>query len=189
MHDDTRTIKFNEEIKRKYEKIEQRLPQYADAKTLFEGLLSQMAEEFAIPYIWLTLTDREELAGLIGLLSASPQIKDRLKILGESTFAELFDNKETSLLVNEDLRPFYRLLPPNVKYFIRSLAIAPIRIDGRLWGSLNCGDASNLRYQPGMDTSLLDRLAGQVSDRLAAVTGSERMASADSEDAQETHKG
>ncbi len=189
MHDDTKTIKLNEEIKRKYENIEQRFPQYADARTLFEGLLSQMAEEFAIPYIWLTFSDREDMAGLVDLLSASPQIKDRLKILAESSFAELFENKDTSILANEDLRPFYRLLPPNVKYFIRSLAIAPIRIDGRLSGSLNCGDASSLRYQPGMDTSLLDRLAAQVSDRLAALMDSERMATPNPEDAQETHKG
>ena len=62
MHDEIETIKLNEEIQQKYQKIGQRLPQYDNAKALFEGLLAQMAEEFAIPYIWLTFTDREELA-------------------------------------------------------------------------------------------------------------------------------
>ena len=57
MHDEIETIKLNEEIQQKYQKIGQRLPQYDNAKALFEGLLDQMAEEFIIPYIWLTFTD------------------------------------------------------------------------------------------------------------------------------------
>jgi len=189
MYDETKTIKRNEEIQRKYQKIEQTLPQYADVQSLFEGVLTQMGEEFAIPYIWLTFAATEESEGLIDLLTKSPLLKDRIKILSESTLTELFQNSSTSLLVNEDLRPFYRLLPINVKYFIRSLAIAPLTINNRLMGSLNCGDASSLRYQPGMDTSLLDQLAGRIADCLAAMTASGTATSSASEDAQGTHKG
>jgi uncharacterized protein YigA (DUF484 family) len=189
MHDEIETIKLNEEIQQKYQKIGQRIPQYDNAKALFEGLLAQMAEEFVIPYIWLTFTHREELADLIDLLKHSKLLKDRLKILSEPLFLEIFENSSTSLLINEDLRPFYRLLPINVKYFIRSLAIAPIRINNQLMGSINCGDASSLRYQPGMDTALLDQLAGQVSDRLAAMIDFGKTAAPASGDAKETHKG
>jgi uncharacterized protein YigA (DUF484 family) len=189
MYDETKTIKHNEEIQKKYQKIEQTLPQYSDAQSLLEGVLAQMGEEFTIPYIWLTFAATEESEGLIEVLEKSSLLKDRIKILSESSLAELFQNSRTSLLVNEDLRPYYRLLPINVKYFIRSLAIAPLTINNRLMGSLNCGDASSLRYQPGMDTSLLDQLAGRISDCLAAMTASGKAVSSASEDAQETHKG
>jgi GAF domain-containing protein len=187
MHDEIKTIKLNKEIEQKYHKIGQRIPQYDNPTVLFEGLLTQMAEEFAIPYIWLTFADREELADLNALLEKSAMLKDRLKILGTSPFLELLGNGSTSLLVNEDLRPYYRLLPINVKYLIRSLAIAPIRINDQLIGCFNCGDASRLRYQPGMDTALLDQLAGQVSEHLAAILGFGKAVSPSPEDAQETH--
>jgi uncharacterized protein YigA (DUF484 family) len=34
-------------------------------------------------------------------------------------------------------------------------------------GSINCGDPSAMRYQPGMDTTLLNTLMQKVSTRLA----------------------
>jgi uncharacterized protein YigA (DUF484 family) len=71
------------------------------------------------------------------------------------------------VIASGDLRPFFRLMPPNVKYFIRSLAVAPLALHGRLIGSLNHGDASPERYRPGMDTALLDHLAATVSRRLS----------------------
>ena len=60
-------------------------------------------------------------------------------------------------------------MPPNVKYFLRSLAIAPFSLHGRLIGSLNHGDASPDRYRPGMETALLDHLARTVSEQLSRL--------------------
>jgi len=56
-------------------------------------------------------------------------------------------------LINDNLKPFYKLLPRNKKYFIKSLAIAPITLNSEIIGSINYGDFSSLRYQPGMDTN------------------------------------
>jgi uncharacterized protein YigA (DUF484 family) len=72
------------------------------------------------------------------------------------------------------MKPFYKLLPRNKKYFIKSLAIAPITLKGEIIGSINHGDSSNLRYQPGMDTSLLEKLAANVSARLANIMRAQR---------------
>jgi diguanylate cyclase (GGDEF)-like protein len=60
-------------------------------------------------------------------------------------------------------------------YFIRSLAIAPITLDGEVIGSLNQADLSRLRYRPGMDTRLLEQLAVKVSICLSNVTAHEKL--------------
>ena len=98
---------------------------------------------------------------------ASPLLRDRLKIIEQAAFLEIVPDGATPLLVSGDLRPFFRLLPPNRKYFIRSLAVSPLTLHGRLIGSLNHGDSSSERYEPGMDTTLLMHLAQSVSDRLS----------------------
>jgi uncharacterized protein YigA (DUF484 family) len=67
------------------------------------------------------------------------------------------------------MKPFYKLLPRNKKYFIKSLAIAPITLNSEIVGSINHGDFSNLRYQPGMDTNLLEKLASNISARLSNI--------------------
>jgi hypothetical protein len=38
---------------------------------------------------------------------------------------------------------------------------------------MNYGDFSSLRYQPGMDTTLLEKLAFNVSARLSAIKAGE----------------
>jgi GAF domain-containing protein len=100
-------------------------------------------------------------------LERSPFFNDRLKIIEQASFLEIVPDGVTPLLVNGNLKVFFRLLPPSRKYFIRSLAISPLTLRGRLIGSLNQGDPSLERYEPGMDTTLLMHLAQSVSDRLS----------------------
>jgi uncharacterized protein YigA (DUF484 family) len=91
-----------------------------------------------------------------------------LNIIGESA---------KPVLVNNDLKPFYKLLPRKKKFFIKSIAIAPIIVNNEIIGSINLGDFSNLRYQPGMDTGLLEQLVGNVSSCLADFITCEKEAS------------
>ena len=60
----------------------------------------------------------------------------------KTVFSNLVKDEKTPMLVNAYLRPFYRLLPKNEKYFAKSLAIVPLVLDGELIGSLNLGDFS-----------------------------------------------
>jgi diguanylate cyclase (GGDEF)-like protein len=55
------------------------------------------------------------------------------------------------------------------------MAIAPITLDGQLIGSLNQADISAKRFQPGIDTSLLEQLAVKVSLCLSNVTAHEKL--------------
>ena len=114
-----------------------------------------------------------EMTGLQKSLEASPLLHDRLNIIKNAPFLEVVPDGTTPLLVSGNMKPVFRLLPPNRKYFIRSLAVSPLTLNSRLIGSLNQGDSSPERYHPGMDTTLLMHLAQSVSDRLSHLLPSE----------------
>ncbi len=161
--------KINDEIAGKFQKIKASLDTSCSAVELFETLLEKIMAEFGIPFIWLSLIRLPETAGLQKTLEASALLRDRLNVIDLTLFLEVIPNTSSPLLMNGDLRPFFRLMPHNRKYFIRSLAVSPITLHGRLIGSLNHGDSSPTRYEPGMDSTLLMHLARSVSERLTCL--------------------
>jgi len=58
---------------------------------------------------------------------------------------------------------------------IRSVALTPLSLDGEIIGSLNQGDTSVSRFEPGTDTSLLEQLGVKVSLCLSNVTAHEKL--------------
>ena len=166
--------KINEGITRKFRKIEARLALRRSAVELFEALLADIQTEFGIPFVWLSLIRIPEITVLQKNLEASPLLQDRLNLIEKAPFLAVVPDGAPPLLVSGDLRPFFRLLPPNRKYFIRSLVVSPLTLHGRLIGSLNQGDSSPERYTPGMDTTLLIHLARSVSDRLSHLLPSDQ---------------
>jgi uncharacterized protein YigA (DUF484 family) len=170
-------LKTNEEIAKKINKIEKHLPSFLNAKDLFEKLLIQIQEEFSIPFVWISAVAETGFASLIQLLRSSHIIKERLNIIDRATFLNIIGESTKPVLVNNDLKPFYKLLPRKKKFFIKSIAIAPIIVNGEIIGSINLGDFSNLRYQPGMDTGLLEKLVSNVSLCLSNFITCEKEAS------------
>lgn len=169
MDEASETIRKNKEIAEKFTRIEAELPLFSEPKELFEKLLMRLQEEFAIPFVWLSIVNRPDVSGLVQSLTASEILRDRLNIIDEAPFLELASLGTTPVLANKDLHPFYRLFPKNKKFFIKSIAIAPITLDGQIIGSINYGDAANKRYETGMDTSLLQHLTGAVSSCLTRL--------------------
>ncbi|MDQ5987882.1 MAG: hypothetical protein CSYNP_03629 [Syntrophus sp. SKADARSKE-3] len=158
----------NEEIAEKFSEMERRLSSATSPADLFERWAVGMADAFGIPFLWISLIACPENVPLIDALRGSVVLKDRVSIIDEATFTDLALKGDTPVLVNEALRPFFRLLPQN-KYFIKSMAVAPITSNGRIIGSLNHGDPSPKRYDPDMDTSLLKSLAAKISTCLAVA--------------------
>ena len=167
MDEHTDILKKNEEIAKKINKIEKSLPSCLNAKDLFEKLLIQIQEEFSIPFVWISVATETDFTSLIRLLRASQTIKERLNIIDRAAFLAVIRESTKPMLANNDLKPFYKLLPRKKKFFIKSIAIAPMIVNGEIIGSINLGDSSNLRYQPGMDTGLLEKLVGNVSSCLS----------------------
>jgi uncharacterized protein YigA (DUF484 family) len=169
MDEASETIRKNQEIADKFARIEAELPLFSELKELFEKLLLRLQEEFFIPFVWLSIINLPDAGGLAQSLAESEILIDRLNIIDETPFLELASQGEMPVLANKDLHPFYRLFPKNKKFFIKSIAVAPIMFDGRIIGSINYGDAANMRYEPDMDTSLLRHLAGAVSSCLTGL--------------------
>jgi len=162
-------LKTNDEIARKFRKIEADLALSRNIGELFERLVSGSEEAFGVPFVWLSLLDKPEVEALLAPLRESESLQDRINTLSEASFREIVPDPSRPLLAGGDLRPFFRLMPPNVKYFLRSLAVAPLTRSGCLIGSLNHGDASAQRYRPGMETALLHHLARTVSEEVSRL--------------------
>lgn len=168
-------LRQNEEITKKFHEIETRILTILNFNDLFEVLLSQIREKFKVPYAWISMIDKSEVSSLIQSLGASETLRLRLNIIDRDTFITRVGAGTRPLLVNEDLKPYYRFFPEDHKYFIKSIAVAPIFLDGEVIGSLNQADFSSKRFHPGMDTSRLEQLAIKVSLCLSNVTAHEKL--------------
>jgi len=168
MDEISETIRKNNEIAEKFYAIEQSLASFTDARDLFEKLVPRLHVEFSIPFVWISIIRRPETSHLIRLLESSALLKDHLNLIDEAVFLGLAADVKP-VLANRDLRPFYRLFPKEKKYFIKSIAVVPIALNGRIIGSINHGDASHTRYEPDLDTSLLERLSGSLSSCLSRL--------------------
>jgi uncharacterized protein YigA (DUF484 family) len=166
--------KTNDEIALKFGGIEADLAVCRGIRELFERLLSGSEEAFGVPFVWLSLLHSPVTEELLKPLRKSDLLQDRINIIAPAPFLEILPDVAHPLLASGDLRPFFRLMPPNVKYFLRSLAIAPLTRHDCLIGSLNHGDASPDRYRPGMETALLDHLARTVSAQISRLLPPEK---------------
>jgi diguanylate cyclase (GGDEF)-like protein len=168
-------LRHNEKIARRFFEIEKRILTVLNFTDLFEVLLAEIRQQFKVPYAWMTLIEKSEIINFIQQLESSDRLKARLNLVDRETFGELVGTQMKPLLVNQDLKPYYRLLPQSRPYAVQSMAIAPIALDGEIIGSLNQADISCRRFQPGMDVSLLEQLAVKVSLCLSNVTAHEKL--------------
>jgi len=156
----------NERLAQKFSRIEAKLEEAKDLRDLFEKLLAGIEDEFQIPFVWINLTDGPQLTGLQKTLTESDALKHRVKTVGSEMLRALFDGRNEPVLANRDLTSFYKLMPRRRKYFIRSIASAPITVKGVIVGALNHADSSPDRYRPDMDTALLRQTMTKLDQRL-----------------------
>ena len=168
-------LKQNDEIAKKFQAIETKILSILNFTDLFEILLNEIRQKFHVPYVWLTLINTGDDLDLMQFLEDSKVLETNLNILTSETFFGMVPRGTQPFLVNDDLQPYYRLLPPIKKFLVKSMAVAPITLDGQIIGSLNQADFSYLRFAPGIDTSLLEQLAVKVSLCLANVTAHEKL--------------
>ncbi|MBW2564065.1 MAG: GAF domain-containing protein [Deltaproteobacteria bacterium] len=127
----------NEETTQKFFEIEKRILSILNYKDLFEVLLSEIKLKFNMHYVWISIIDKSEVSSFIEHLESSEILKETINIVDKITFLKLVGTKTTPLLINDDLRSFSKMLPRHEKHHIRSIAIAPISLDGEIIGSLN----------------------------------------------------
>ena len=160
---------INTKITASFGKIETGLSEARNIAGLFEILFTGIEKEFKVPYVWLTLMDTINNQPIIAAIKSSDILQDRLKVITPELFREILPAGLKPVLVNKDLQPYYKLLPSNRKYFVKSLALVPFKVNDEIIGSWNNGDAYQNRYTPDMETNLLQNLAQSVSVRLTEL--------------------
>ena len=168
-------LERNEEVAKKFFEVEVTILSVLNFRDFFERLLTEIRDKFSIPYVWITLTEEGDLAPLVPELFESDVVKQRVSVVPRKTLLGLVGNTGEPILANQDLSPFYKLFPNHEKYLVRSLALVPLTLNGDPVGTLNLGDTSPHRYVPGMDSTLLKRLAIKVSVCLSNVVAHERI--------------
>jgi uncharacterized protein YigA (DUF484 family) len=160
------TKRVNEAIQETFSRIEDSLSAAADVGELIAHVLQELQAAFGIPFAWFSLVEHPETMDWKEQLMKSPFLRERLNQIDAPAFSELAVKGADPVLANGDLKPFYRLFPQSNKYFIKSIAMTPITMNGVLVGSLNFGDTAPTRYHAEMDTSLLAHLASAISTNL-----------------------
>jgi uncharacterized protein YigA (DUF484 family) len=157
---------INSKISSGFEKIERRLLEAKNVAGLFEILFEEIENEFQVPFVWLTLSDNAKALPVAEALKSSETLKERLNLIKQEKFQEIFYSGLKPILVNKNLKPYYKLFPANQKYFVKSMAMVPFKIKGEVAACWNNGDSDQSRYAPDMETSLLQKLSRAVSKRL-----------------------
>ena len=169
------TLKKNQEIARAFFEIEASVLSVLNFRDFLERLLNEIREKRHIPYVWISLTEKGDISDMIKK-SVSPEIlADRVNFIEKDLFLKLAGKTASPILVNDRLENYHVLIPQHCREAIKSLAIAPLTLDGEMIGSLNNGDESVSRYRPGMDTTLLKQLATIVSICLSNVMAHEKL--------------
>ena len=161
--------RINQEISVKFGIIEVHIAHAKSITGLFETLFADIEKEFAVPFVWLTLVDKEITAPIIEAVQSSAVLQNRLGVIPEDLFARVLTDGLQPVLANKDLQPFYKLLPSTNKFFVKSLAVIPLYINDEIVGSWNNGDVLSDRYLPDMDTRLLQQLGQKISARLTEL--------------------
>ncbi len=169
-------VKENDLVATRFHKVERRILSVLNFKDFFEILLTELVRTFNMPYVWISVVEGSELEEAMENSSDDSWIlSERHNIISESVFKGLVGYQTKPLLINSDLRPYYTLFPAGKAYVMKSIAIAPITLDGVVVGSLNQGDNDISRFEPDKDTGLLEQLAIKISLCLSNVTAHERL--------------
>jgi diguanylate cyclase (GGDEF)-like protein len=168
-------LQKNEEIAKKFHEIEIKIFSILNFKNLFEVLLTEIQEQFGVPYAWISLIEKSAISNLVKTVANSEILKQRTRFINRKKFMDLVGNRQQPILINENLRHYIHLIPVDCSYPVRSMAVAPISFHSKIIGSLNQADFSKKRFQPGMDTSLLEQLAIKISLCLSNVIAHEKL--------------
>lgn len=168
-------LKANEEIARKFFMVETKILTILNFKDLFNVLLSEIKEKFNVSYVWISMIEKSELSKLVWSAGSSGTLKEHLNMIKRSMFTELAGNTMKPILLNSNLKPYFKLLPHGKIHDIKSIAISPLSLHGEVVGSLNQADTSKLRFQPGLDTDFLEQISVKVSLCLSNVVAHEKL--------------
>jgi diguanylate cyclase (GGDEF)-like protein len=169
-------VRDNETIAAKFHNVETKILSILNFKDFFEVLLTEIRTEFNMPCAWLSLIENTDASKMI-LKSIGPdnRLFRDINMISEAKFKGLVGSGVSPVLINRDIKQFFRFLPAEKNFLVRSMAIAPVTLDGQVIGSLNQADSSQERFEPGIDTGLLEMLALKISLCISNVIAHEKL--------------
>ncbi len=168
-------LKQNERIAEKFNEIEVSILAILNFQDFLEKLLSEISTQFSIPYTWISIIQDSPIADQLYAVKNSRLLTQSTAFVERNDFLSITRNSLVPILANQDLHRFDSLRPQVPAWRMGSLSIAPITLDGEVVGSINQADPNPNRFEPGIDTSLLERLAVKVSLCLSNVNAHERL--------------
>jgi diguanylate cyclase (GGDEF)-like protein len=168
-------LQENEKIGQKFNEIEMSILTILNYQDFLERLLFEIKDKFSIGHIWISIIQESSIAKQLHEIQDSELLKTSTAFVPEKTFLAVTENSLKPLLANDNLDIFHALLPEIPTSEMGSIAIAPITLDGVIIGSINQADKDKMRFEPGIDTSLLEQLALKVSLCLSNVTAHEQL--------------
>ncbi len=168
-------LKQNEIITRKFHETEISILTILNFQDFIEKLLSEISSNFSVPYTWVSIIEESLISKYLHNIQNSKLLQTSTAFLSKNEFSEITRNRLKPLLANKNIERFKALIPEASEYNIGSIAIAPITLDGEIVGSFNQADQNIFRFEPGIDTSLLEQLALKVSLCLSNVTAHEQL--------------
>jgi len=166
--------RINDIIAMRFRNIEERIMAAETIAEMFEHLLDGVEKEFGVPFVWVSLMNSDHAAPVISGVQASKILNDRYAVVSPELFDQIFAGGIKPVLANKDLLPFYKLLPSNRKYFVRSIAVVPITLNGQLIGTWNNGDADANRYESDMKTDFIETMSGHIALKISQLVADEK---------------
>lgn len=168
-------LKKNEEIAKKFNDIEVSILSILNFHDFFDRLRCEISDKFSIPHIWFSIIDESRIARQLKESQEPERLAASTAFIPRQTFLSVVNHQHRPLLANSGLETFKDLFPRLWDDRIGSIAVAPISLDGEIVGSINQADPDPRRFEPGIDTSLLEQLALKVSLCLSNVTAHEQL--------------
>lgn len=168
-------LKQNEIIARKFHEIEISILTILNFQDFVEKLLVEISSKFSVPYTWFSIIDESRISKYILNIQNSELLSTSTAFVAKKDFLSITRNRLKPLLANHNLENFDTLIPKASQYHIGSIAIAPITLDGEIVGSINQADQDKMRFEPGIDSTLLEQLALKASLCLSNVTAHEQL--------------
>jgi len=167
-------VRENERLAEKFYQVELKILATLNYADFFKTLLNEISEVFAVPFVWFSLIEGTEVECLLRERYGR-QLESVVQSVDRSLIARFVEDNEEVFRVNESLHLYLPLLPKEQCQAVRSLALAPIFVDGELVGTLNQADGDVGRFSPDLNPVLLQRLALKVSICMSNVTAHEKL--------------
>lgn len=167
-------VRENEQLAEKFYQVELKILATLNYADFFKTLLGEIAEVFDVPFVWFSLIRGTEVECLLRD-RCDCQLEEVISCVDRELVERFVGENKEVLRVNEDLHHYLPLLPQKQYHAVRSLAVAPIFVDGELVGTLNQADGDPRRFSPDLNPVLLQRLALKVSICMSNVTAHEKL--------------